>query len=473
MKVLLIQPYSASPFLYPPISILYLASIIRDKGYEVSFIDLRFEARTGKRMYGYENALKNTENCLNTIKGSTPAICGTTVYTGDHSYPLIRLLKKWLPQTKIIVGGPHPTAVSASTLKECSEIDYVVHGEGEKTFLELLSAISNGKGLNNINGIAYKENSSIIVTPSREVVKDLDSLPFPAYDIIPNYNYRDIIPIGKKVMPMFASRGCPYRCNFCFKVLGSKYRKRTPSAVVEEMRMLKIKHSIDEIFFVDALFPLDKKWLCEFFDEIDKNHLKIFWGFETRVDNNLLKEDFYRLKKHGCTMIGFGVESGNEDTLQEIDKRITLEQAYKSVKFAQEAGIATVTFYIFGHKNDNYLKLKNTLKIAKKLNSDFVNFAPLNLYPGTKIFSYLPERMQFDKDGRYILDNLTKSICDVSEKHLWKFIGIASREYFFRFKYFVENILFSKTHPKYLKKKLFIFLVYVFHTLKFAYAKIK
>ena len=224
--------------------------------------------------------------------------------------------KKALPNSVIIAGGPHPSALPAETLQEIPQLDICGIGEGEITMLELVKAIENNAPLSQIDGIAFRDKNTgeIIITKPRDFIKNLDDIPFPARDLFPLKKYKTLPPYGRK-SPYFTtitSRGCPFNCAYCSKdVFRNIFRARSPKNVVDEIEELISKYHAQEIQFYDDDFTLDMKRAEEICDEILRRGIKIRWSCLTRVDlvnENLLK----KIKKAGCWMIAYGVESGNQ-----------------------------------------------------------------------------------------------------------------------------------------------------------------
>ena len=447
MRILFINPQGFGTNEYPPLGLLYLASIAKKNDHQVDFFDA--------------GVVKNKlSNAIEYVKNKNPDVVAFTLYTVNliDSFALIKNISELKPKPVIVVGGPHATALPEKTLQECPEIDYLIYGEGENTFIELLDALEKGGEVKNIKGIYYHNNGLVMHTEPRPYIKNLDSLPFPSYDIIQKYRYpMDMVVKGKRVATVITSRGCPYHCTFCNKaVFGDEYRRRSPKNVVSEIKEL-INKGVDEIYFVDDLFAFNKKWLSEFYKELDKEKIRIQWKCLGRV-GTLGYSDFKAMKDHGCYVIELGIESGNDKILRDINKKINIKEAEKTVKEAKRAGLAVHTFWILGHRLDTEETIKQTINTAKRFNSDFVSFFVLVPFPGTDVYSFVPENLRYkwERIGYYHKDVLPISICKVPPQRLLELEEKAFMGYFLRYRYIVDNILFTKSGLRLIKIKMIL-----------------
>ena len=441
MKILFINPPGNTPNEYPPLGLLYLASVARKSGYTVDFFDA-----------GIENNAKNISLEDDIIKFN-PDVCALSLYTTNilEAFNIIRWVKTRLPKCKVVVGGHHATALPERTMKECQDIDYLVYGEGEETFVELLNAIDKNYSASEVRGIFYRANNSIRSTEPREYIEGLDSIPFPAFDLSKDFNYPyDAFVQGRRVGVIVSSRGCPYKCVFCNRaVFKSKYRRRSPGNVVAEMKYQIEKFGVDEIYFMDDLFAINRRWLNEFYLELEENAVKVPWKCLGRVDI-LSKEDFVRMRKNGCYIIQFGVESGNDKILEDIKKHITVDQARRSFKEARDAGLHTHGFFIFGHRKDDNSSIKQTLKFAQELNPPFISFFLLVPFPGTEVYSYVNSEQRYDWDRikYYHFGTLPISVCKIDPRSLVLFADQAFSEFYGRMRYLWQNLFHADSSLK-------------------------
>ncbi len=308
-----------------------------------------------------------------------PNVVGITAMTHEiqRAAQVADIVKEILPEAITVLGGAHATALPAQTLTEFPAFDVAVCGEGECTFFDFVSTIGNVGGWEKVKGIAYRVVNGIQTNEPRDLINNLDELPSPAWELYPRSN----------AYPLITARGCPFRCNFCMRVLGNKLRKRSPENVINELKSVLNTYSPKFIHFVDETFTIDKRHANDLLELMLENglHKKIKWDAQTRADvsdYNLLK----KMRTAGCEWIGFGVESGNEQILEATGKGITLNQALNAVNAAKKAGIKTDGFFIFGHPFETTKTVWDTINFATKLNTTTVTFGTMVPYPGTQIY---------------------------------------------------------------------------------------
>lgn len=443
MSILLINPSGGYHHEYPPLGLLYIASFLRELGRSVCFFD--------------EGALEDPgDSFWEVFTGFRPKYVGLTLYTTNLSraYRIIERIRELAPKTIIIVGGPHATALPEYTLQECPQIDFLVAGEGEVTLKELLEDLDAGGDGKNIRGLYVRPqdvDSESVFTGARDYIEDLDALPLPAHDLVDLQAYqKNPISLGKRVGVIITSRGCPYNCKFCNKaVFRSVTRRRSPMSVINEIRWLVDHTAIDEVYFQDDLFALDRRWLEEFTGLLKQNNFQIPWRMLARVD--ILKEDdFRKLKDAGCYLVQFGVESGNDEILKDINKQITTEQVISAFAMARRQGLQTYGFFIFGHRQDTCQTIVQSLELAKEIHCDFTSFFLLVPFPGTDVYSFLPDDARHDwKRIQYMNWNKELeplSICSIPGRELKLFEDQVNMEYFGRIAYLWHNV-FSCAKP--------------------------
>src|SRR3989344_2031496 len=278
---------------FPHPGLGYLAAYLRQHGFKCQPIDAKFE-----RIDFDQLALR--------LKKYRPCFVGITSMTHDmgQAAKAAKLAKEVFPGVITILGGPHATALPEKTLRQFSEFDIAVIGEGEITLREIIK----GNSLPAINGIAYRDGEEIKLTPSREFIRNLDELPLPAWDLFP----------PSKTYSLITTRGCPFQCNFCMRVAGNQIRKRGLEKILEEFELDVNRCGAATLYIHDESFGADKKQANVLLDSLIKrrsSNKKINLIVQTRVD--LVDEEFLRkLKAAGCIEIGLGVESGNEKILK-------------------------------------------------------------------------------------------------------------------------------------------------------------
>lgn len=370
-KVLLINPPQSTRYPQPPIGLALLASVLERDGYEVKIKDANLgspyllEELTGTDYVG--------------ITAMTPSIASALT--------IAHRIKSINPRIKIVLGGNHATLLPKETLQECVDLDFIVSGEGEYTFLKLIRSLEYNQTLHNVGGIYYRNGGGIVKTPEPAQV-DMDELPYPAFHLLPYEKYRPHPPHGRLLpfMPMLTSRGCPYRCTFCAgSVFGKRFRSQSAMRVVDEMEYSVQQYGIKEFGFYDDIFVLDKQRVHEICDEILKRNLKILWTCEARV-NLVDKELLSHMKATGCYSVAYGIESGSEAILTSLDKDITLQQVCEAVRLSGEVGLESVGYFMVGSPDETCETIKQTIQFAQRLKLDYAQFSVTMPFPGTKLY---------------------------------------------------------------------------------------
>ena len=313
------------------------------------------------------------------------------------SFPLVmdmlRKIKEDLPELKIAVAGNHITALTRDVMMQYPLIDYALLGEYELTAKELVTHLINGRDspeyLRSIKGLAFRKGNDIVVNEGRNVIMDLDSLPFPDRDDFDVMHYHDFEIVGKPTVQMLSSRGCPYSCIFCVErhVLYASpiYRKRDPKKVVDEIEFVMERYKAKQIYFDDMNTTLDKRHIIAIAKEIMERKLDIPWACmgDINVDTETLKI----LAKSGCVGIKFGVETINTEALKMINKLFIYEhKVRKFVETAKSLGLFTHATYTIGLPGDTREGILRTIKFALELNTDSAQFSIATPFPGTPFF---------------------------------------------------------------------------------------
>jgi len=400
MKVLLINPpydienyygkLSKLAFIFPPVGLTYLASYCRQFDYEFDIYDFQVDKRDFKKY------LKNFK--LDVI-GIT---CQTALFY--NTLDLAKKIKKILPKVPIIVGGTHPT-YRPDDFFESSDIDVVVRGEGEEILKDLLSYYNNKNiNLEEINGINFKRDGQIIRNKNRELISNLDVLPTPAIDLLPLERYR-VSPdnyLGGQVGLISTSRGCPFGCIFCAckNAFNRTYRARNLEKVFEEIKYYLDNYNIKELFVMDDCFGLDKQRAIQFCKEMIKRgyHKKLLWWCQIRVDV-VDEELLIYMKKSGCKIVSFGIESGVQRLLNSIAKRVTLEQIVKAIKLVKKVGLESRGSFILGLPTETFKDSLKTILFSLKLPLSQAKFGLATPYPGTELWDIALKENQVKEKG--------------------------------------------------------------------------
>lgn len=411
-NVLLINPfltvYPDDPAgINPALGLGYLAAFLQEKKIEVSVLDIAAEGRNCVRKVGKKLRYGLTEEqIISRVREINPFLVGITCQSTLHAkdaHETARIIKRANKKILIVMGGAHPSSLPKEVLKD-ENVDIVVRGEGEITLWEIVRNFKNGKNLNDIEGISLRRNGKIIDNPPRSYITNLDTLPFPARDLLPMNIYFEeaqknkSYSINNRVMTMITSRGCPGKCIYCAvrTVWGRYWRGRSSINVVDEIASLVNNFGANEIHFIDDSISVDRKRLENICDEIIKRGIKIKWTTPNGIAVWLLDEQLIvKMKKSGCYRLTFGLESGNKEVLNKfIGKHYDFNKAREIIKFSSSLGLWTIGTFILGFPYETLEQIKDTLDFAKSTDLDFAVFYIANPFPGTPMYDvYLKEKL--------------------------------------------------------------------------------
>ncbi|HTX61341.1 MAG TPA: radical SAM protein [Methanobacterium sp.] len=440
MDVLLINPYDENAvknglgFISPPLNLMYLGGALENASYDVRIIDDDLEQL-------------GCEEISRIISKQAPPVVGITATTPTikNALEYAKLVKKIVPNSLTVIGGPHTTFMPTETLKSCSSLDAVVIGEGEETMIELTSKFQDGnnENLSEVKGIAYHDRvtGNIKTNPPRPLIEDLDSIPFPARHLVPFKSYKTT---QENSSDMITSRGCVFSCDYCSSslIMGKKFRTRSPENVVDEIDHLIEKYKLKNIAFMDDTFMLNKRRANAIADEIKNRELDIGFVASSRVDM-VDKSLLEKLKKAGLTTLYYGVESGSQRILDLMKKGITLKQAEEAVKSAKNAGIEVLTSFILGFPGETREEMDKTIDFSIKLNADYSQFSILTPFPGTPIYYELKRKKLIDTENwnKYtVLKSVIKyEELGLSKKLVQRKLAQAYFKFYSRPKYLLEH----------------------------------
>lgn len=380
MKVALIKPPAtyANWYKHPLFGLSYLCAYLERNGFDCRIFDAYFEGLSRTQL-------------IDNIQAYSPDVVGMTSMTHEiaSAADIASAIKKSLG-VPVMVGGCHVTALPDRTLSEFP-FDYVVYGEGEKTAFELLEYLSGRNSrhdLASIKGLAFRNGVGIVVNEPRPFLtsEELDNLPCPAFHQYYGDNPNALTGKGQSYV-MYTSRGCPYRCAFCMRVLGGKTRFRSAHSICQEIEFAISHYGAHTIDFCDELFLVNNERTREIlYMMIDKGlPKKVRWTALTRV-NVVDREILALAKQTGCFHLEMGVESGDNDVLSSIGKGITVEQTRKTVALIKDAGIELGTYFIIGHPNETKQTAQKTIDLAAKLNTHTIAVGIMVPYPGTQVY---------------------------------------------------------------------------------------
>jgi anaerobic magnesium-protoporphyrin IX monomethyl ester cyclase len=368
----------------PPLGILSIAAVLENNGIGVEVVPADILNLSWREI-------------RNKIRDSRPDIVGVTATTENRfqSFRLVKIAKQAFPETLTVLGGPHASMAAADCLAHLPELDLVVRGEGENTMLELCRALGSKPGLAALEqtpGLVLRKDGRIVSTAPRPPIDDLDTLPFPAFHLVPfeKYNFTVDVP-GQGPLPavnIMASRGCPFDCNFCATPInwGRAVRMRSPENVVREIEQHIKDHGARVIFFYDDTFNCNPRRVQEICNLIIARRLDIFWRAEVRLDL-ISRPLLAKMKEAGLFHISFGLEAGSERVRNEIiDKKINIQDFHNLVGWCHELGIIPNVFFIFSHPTETWEEALETVEIIERYRGSIEStIAILHVYPGTPL----------------------------------------------------------------------------------------
>ena len=366
---------------YPPLGLLYVSAFLWSKNISNDVFDSTFYSK---------------EEQLTFIFGKKPkVICiYTNLMTKIEVVKLIKILKTATYDfPKIILGGPDVTYNIENYLK--TGADFLVIGEGEETTFELYNAIISTTNFHEINGIAFLENGNVIQTPARTKFRELDDLPLPNRDAIPNEKYLETWKKnhGESSMTISTQRGCPYTCKWCSTaVYGQSYRRRPAHLVAQEMKMLKDQYNPDAIWFVDDVFTISHKWLTAFHEEVFKQKAQIRFECITRAER--LNDEILRLlKEAGCFRIWIGAESGSQKIIDLMDRRVDVNHVKKVIQDTNAMGMETGTFIMLGYPGETEDDITETIHYLKEANPTHYTITVAYPIKGTSLYNEIEDKI--------------------------------------------------------------------------------
>ncbi|MFY9638854.1 MAG: radical SAM protein [Methanobacterium sp.] len=431
MKVLMINPpYSSSKYKFiglvaPPLGIAYIAAMLERNGVEVKILD------SPALEYGHEAVKKE-------IQAYSPDIVAITSVTPTIGSALktAQISKEACPNAITVLGGYHPTFTYQEVLKN-DFVDIVVCGEGEQTMVELVDAVENGKNLRDVNGLATEN----FKTPSRGIIEDLDSIPFPARHLLPMDEYK-ILNMKLTTGTIVSGRGCPYKCSFCASsaMHGQKLRLRSAENVVDEMEHLVNDHNIEMVAFMDDTFTLNKKRVYEICEAIKDRGLDNYWGCTARVDT-ISEELLKTMKDAGCITMFLGVESADQQFLNEVNKMININRIKKTFELTKKYNMRTIASVVLGMPGDTKRSILSTIKFVKTLEPSYAVFSLATPYPGTDFYLKAASEnlIKINDWSKYTLLSPVLETVDCSLEELKKLQKKAFKEFYLRPSYIARR----------------------------------
>ncbi|KIL99571.1 Radical SAM domain protein [Paramagnetospirillum magnetotacticum MS-1] len=397
MKVLFINPWQKTLFGdekarpgHPHLGLAYLVAVLKKAGHSCAVFD---------------QGLENDDDLLfRRLHDWQPDLVGITSFSFsiDYAADLIRRIKE-VSDVPVIIGGAHVSAVRERVLEE-TVADFAMYGECETAILDFLVQLGGERDFAKVpNLIRRTEECGLVANPATAMISELDDLPYPDFEAFEfeRYNY-----YSAKALPIITSRGCPYKCNYCSVKLsmGRGFRKRNPESIVDEMEFWKKRYGIRRFEVNDDCFSLDLKRAEAICDLIIERKLGITYEMYNGIRADRVSEVLLRkMKASGCVFVSFGCESGDQEIVYNMGKKLKLEDVRNAVELTRKVGIRNSVNFIVGHRNETFEAFQRTLDFAASLPTDFVNFYNLVPYPGTEVYEWMKaEARQLIPDQEFL-----------------------------------------------------------------------
>ena len=415
MRVTLVYPYygHGKRSLYFPLGLAYIASVLRESENKVTVVDM-------------EGDDLSNEEAVSQILASAPDLIGFggMITRFRIVKTLAQSLRKEMPSVFMIAGNSGATTVPELYLKSCL-LDAVVLGEGEITTRELATALENSLEWKNIPGLAYlSAEGKLLLSPARELIENLDSIPFPAWDLFPVERYvssLDHRQIKVRHLEVVASRGCPFNCVYCYRIYGRSVRRRSPESIVSEVEELVSRYNIEYTSFPDDLFTSDRNFVMDTCRLISERLPDLRWSCIGRV-NTVDREMLKTMNEAGCEWISYGVESGNNRMLSIMKRGVTAQQCLDSIRLTRESGIHPEGSFMIGMFGETEESVRDTVEFCKKadITAPMLYVTP---YPGTEIFNRAINEKLISNVEEFLekmnaADELLVNLTDLSDEKL-------------------------------------------------------
>ncbi|MFH1444916.1 MAG: radical SAM protein [Nanoarchaeota archaeon] len=456
MKVLLLNPSSQyseavvrdtlygcwckgrANYMWPPMGLAYIAAVLEESGFKPDIFDALALG------VNYNDMQKEVEQ-----KKPDIIIINTATITFGEDLVTLEKIKEAVPNVKTVMLGTHTSAMPQQCAKE-KAIDFLILGEPDYIVRDLVDAIDKGKDLNDVKGIAFERDGKVTITHPAPMIEDLDAMPFPARHLITKEgNYFN--PFAKK-MPYttsLSSRGCPFKCIYCSSttLYGDIYRARSAENVVDEIELI-IKQGFKEIFYRDETLTFDKNRTAKICDLIKERNLDISWMCNSRVDT-VTPELLIKMKKAGCHMVKYGVESGDQQILNNLVKGTTVEGIRNAFKWTRDAKMSTVAHFMFGSPGETVDSMNKSIALAKEIKTDYASFNITTPYPGTVLFDkYIGKVENWDswslkkslESGQF-----NEKFSIASKKEIEEAFARAYKEFYYRPSYIAKRLV--KSNP--------------------------
>lgn len=465
MKILMLNPpflrrysrQSRSPCVtkggtfYYPYYLAYATGVLEKEGFNVRLIDAVAKNLSHEDTVRFAKDFKPDLAILDT---STPSIFND-VEVGSE-------IKEALPEMHLSLVGTHPTNLPEETLNLSADIDSICRREYDYTACDLAQVLENGKDLASIDGISYREGERLYHNKDRELIKNLDDLPFVSEVYKNHLDVKDYFyaSVTYPEISILTARGCPYNCSFCNIPFKHSYRARSPENVVDEFEYIKNEFpEVKEVMLEDDTFPISKSRTTKISDLLVERNIKLKWSCNARVDMDL--ETLKKMKRAGCRLLCVGFESPNQKVLDEMHKKTTKKLQLEFMNNVKKAGILVNGCFMLGLPNDTKESIKETIEFSKKLNPDTAQFYPPMVYPGTEMYSWAKEKRYLTTEdySKWLteegLHNTVVSRPDLTNRELVELCDIARREYYLRTRYILYKLKHIIIHPSEIRRTFY------------------
>jgi len=404
--------------IWPQTSLALLAAVLKKDGFTVDLLDCIALDMSWEELKAH-------------LKDSPPRYVVTNAITSIISNDLLATYLGKFFGARTIAVGPHVTSLPQETLEQFPTLDFAIIGEAEETIADLLRACESGSDMAGVKGIAYRDgHGKVIITEKRPFIEDLDTLPIALHELLPISKHH--LPfIGSNYTFVLASRGCPFQCTFCRQPImwERQVRKRSAKSILEELQYLN-QLGINNLMFHSDTFTIDRDIVLELCEAIVQAGLKVRWICNSRVDT-VDPEMLRAMKRAGCWMIAYGIETGSDTILKNVKKggTATVAQAKQAMAWTVAAGIKIWAYFIIGLPGENSQTVRETVRFAKSIPADLVNFAVGAPYPGTELYAQAKEQgwleseywEDFDQNYSAILGYPDFSSADILKSIQWAY----------------------------------------------------
>jgi radical SAM superfamily enzyme YgiQ (UPF0313 family) len=365
-----------------PLGLLYVAAVLRQAGHQVSVYDC------GRNW-------NDPERFRRALLAERPDVVGLSAitYEGPVMEGMARLCRETLPGVPVIAGGSHPSAYP----ERCARaVDYVVIGEGERTAVELVGALTRGeRDPRSVHGVAWFDEArgAAAYAPAREPIEDLDALPFPAWDLVDPGIYWRSDPLSgmarRPYMLLLTSRGCPYRCIYCHEVLGKRFRARSPDNVLREMALIRARYGVDDFEIIDDVFNLDRARMVALLGRLGASPRRPKLHFPNGLRADLLDAELIRLlRRAGALTLHAAIETTSPRLQRLARKNLNVERVGENIALAVEQGLYVVGFFMLGFPTETYEEARATVAWALRTRLHHAHFNIVTPFAGTALYDH-------------------------------------------------------------------------------------